>query len=548
MEVIERVTPGVVHIITPDGTGSGFIISENGLAVTNEHVVGSHKRVIVRIQGGSYSSYDARVLGVDAVADLAVLDIIGGIGLTVVDMGDSDDVSIGEDVVAVGYPISRRLGGSPTITRGIVSSVRATSAGVEHIQTDAAINPGNSGGPLFNGEGEVIGVNTFVIRDIGWAGGDMQGINLAVSINEVKDRIPSLSAGVNTGVTPTPSPTATPAPKPRVSSGRFYIEDAEMPHKDDGKIKTITAFTDVRDFNIDAHFGVPYSSSVGDWSVGFVFRQESVDDFSYAFVTNDGRYLHYERRNGESVKIAEGDAAEWAEWRTSVGEENSVNLIAVESRGWLFVNYILVAELDLSGSSERGGLKAATGFFSGHEVIGRSTEVSYLLADAVEKLHGPSSGSLTKDSGNIATRRANVNVEFAYARADFRTPDDNEKWSAGLMIRKSEQEDYFLFAITSAGCWRVWLATFSGEDWQTLEEGCSSEIDISDPTLNRIEVFHIGGVASMYVNGERLTYANIRAESVPVFGDVRIAYGIFRNDHHSVGRYDNFAVYGARSN
>jgi len=112
------------------------------------------------------------------------------------------------------------------------------------------------------------------------------------------------------------------------------------------------------------------------------------------------------------------------------------------------------------------------------------------------------------------------------------------------MVRKSGREDSFLFGITSGGCWRVWLATFSGGDWQTLEEGCSSEIDVSAPTLNRIEVFYIGGVASMYVNGEWLSDVDTSAESVPVM----VAYGVFRDNAHSAARYENFVVYGLPPN
>ena len=530
-------TPGVVLISTPDGTGSGFIIASDGRIVTNEHVVDAHKRVTVIIPGKGRQ--DGRVLGVDAIADLAIIDIEGS-GFTVLDMGNSDDISIGEDVVAIGYPSSWVLGSDPTITRGVVSSVREIEwrGGVEHIQTDAAINPGNSGGPLFNSAGEVIGVNTFLIRET-------EGIKFAVSINEVKKRLSSLSAGESVGVTPTPAPITTPAPQPRVSSGSFYLESAELRHDDDERIEAITAFTNVRNFNIDAYFDVPYSASVGDWSVGFIFRQESGSDFSYVAVTDDGQYLHYERRAGESVKIADGLATEW---NANAGEGNDVGLTVVESRGWLFINSALIADLDLSGASERGSLKVATGLFRGHEVVGESTRISYILADALEKLHGPSSGSLTKDSTNIAARRANVDTDFAYASAEFRTPDRVENWSAGLMFRKVGREDYLVFYVDSRGFWRVSHAAVSGGDWQTLEEGYSSEIDVSDPTLNRIEVFYIGSVASVYANGEWLSDVDIGAESVPESGDVMAAYCIYASDDHGAAVYDNFVVYGLPPN
>ena len=545
VEVVERVTPGVVQIITADGgTGSGFIIASDGRVVTNEHVVGGNRRVTVRIPGAG--SRDGRVLGVDAIADLAIVDIDGGAGFTVLDMGDSDDLSIGEDVVAVGYPISDMLGESATITRGVVSSVREFDS-VEHIQTDAAINPGNSGGPLFNGAGEVIGVNTFTFRDIGWEGGGIEGVNLAVAINELKDRLSSLSAGESVGITPTPSPTpeATATPPPSASSGGFYLESGDLRHDDDESIESITAFANVRNFNIDAYFHVPYSSAVGSWSVGFVFRFESNGELSYIAVTDDGRYAHYERRGGEDTKVAEGFATEW---NANVGEGNDVGLTVVESRGWLFINSYLVADLDVSGASERGSLEVATGLFQGDEVVGEATKVDYVFADALEKLHGPSSGSLTKDDTSIVGRGANVDMDFGYASADFRTPDDLASWSAGLMFRKVGREDYLVFNVDSLGFWHVRHATFAGGDWRTLEEGYSSEIDVSDPTLNRLEVFYIGEVAIVYANGRQLGAAGIGADAVPESGDVMVAYGIYSGDDRSTAQYENFVVYGLPPN
>ena len=536
--MVDRVTPGVVLISTPDGTGSGFIIASDGRIVTNEHVVDAHKRVTVIIPGKG--RHEGRVLGVDAIADLAIIDIEGS-GFTVLDMGNSDDISIGEDVVAIGYPSSWVLGSDPTITRGVVSSVREIEwrGGVEHIQTDAAINPGNSGGPLFNSAGEVIGVNTFLIRET-------EGIKFAVSINEVKKRLVSLSAGESVvGTTPTPMPRATAVPQPRVSSGSFYLESAELRHDDDESIESITAFTNVRNFDIGANFHVPYSSSVGDWSVGFSFRRESNGNASFVVITNDGEYFHYERNGGETTIV---DEALVTDWNADIGEQNNVSLTVIESRGWLFINRALFADLDLSGSSARGRLEAITGFFEGDEVIGRSTKIDYLIADAIEKLHGPSSGSLTKDSTNIAARRANVDASFAYASAEFRTPDRVENWSAGLMFRKVGREDYLVFYVDSRGFWRVSHAAVSGGDWQTLEEGYSSGIDVNAPILNQLEVFYIGSVASVYANGEWLSDVDISAESVPESGDVIAAYGIYASDDYGAARYDNFVVYGLPPN
>ena len=543
MEVVERVTPGVVQIITPDGgAGSGFIIASDGRVVTNEHLVGGSGRVTVRIPGAG--SYEARVLGVDAIADLAIVDIEGGAGFTVLDMGDSDNLSIGEDVVAVGFPLDDMLGNAPSITRGVVSSIRQFD-GVEHIQTDAAINPGNSGGPLFNGAGEVVGVNSFVIRDAGWKGGNIEGINLAVSINELKDRLPSLTAGESVVGTPTPPPLtpaapATPQPGAGSGSGSFHLESGELPHDDDGLIESITALDDVRNFDVDAHFEVPYSSDVGNWSVGFIFRRASDVDLSYIAVTNDGAYSHYERRDGEDTRLAGGIAPDW---NASAGDSNGVGLVVAESRGWLFINSLLVADLDLSGASERGSLEVATGLFAGDETPGETTKVSDVAALTIERIHGPSSGDLAKDSANTAIHPAGVDAEFAYATAEFRTPDNLENWSVGLMLRYRDGEDYLIFCVHSSTWWSAQRAS-PREDWMILQDGFALGLDLETPILNRLEAFYVGEVAVFYVNGRRLGIAHIGPSAIPQSGDVAVAYGIYGEDDHSVGRYENFVIYG----
>ena len=521
-------TPGVVQIITPDSVGSGFIIASDGRVVTNEHVVGAHRRVTVRIPGAG--SYDARVLGVDAIADLAIVDIDGGGGFTVLDMGDSDNLSIGEDVVAVGYPLDDVLGNAPTITRGVVSSVRKF-VGVEHIQTDAAVNPGNSGGPLFNGAGEVIGVNTFIIRDAGGQSGNIEGINLAISINEVKKRLPSLSLGESVGVTPTPAPT----PEAAARSGQFLLESGELPHEKDGNIESITALDDVRNFSVSAGFKVPYSESVGNWSVGFIFRNPTRNNLSHIAITQSGRYSHYERRDGEDARLAGGSVPVW---NRKVGYENSATLVAVEDRGWLFVNSKYVADLDISGAGERGSLKIATGLFTGDEVEGETTKVSDVSASALEKLHGPSDGSLTNDltdwANNLGNNIAAVNSRLGYASVEFRANGISFSVSAlGLWRDPSNLEDETLFFyVNGHGAWGI--TTQHGD----IE---SSSYEMS-PTSNRLEMFYMDDTAVVYINGEYLETADI--SSVENSGDIGVITVIYYSDVSSTVQYENFVVYG----
>jgi serine protease Do len=144
--------------------GSGFIISPDGVVVTNNHVIESADAIEVILQNGR--RYEATVIGRDPATDIAVLRVHAGQQLPYVNMGDSDTARVGDIVLAIGNPFG--LGGSLSV--GVVSARnRNIDAGRydDFIQTDAAINRGNSGGPLFNTDGEVIGVNTAIVSPTG---------------------------------------------------------------------------------------------------------------------------------------------------------------------------------------------------------------------------------------------------------------------------------------------------------------------------------------------------------------------------------------------
>uniref|UniRef100_A0A670JM26 Serine protease HTRA2, mitochondrial n=1 Tax=Podarcis muralis TaxID=64176 RepID=A0A670JM26_PODMU len=174
-DVVERTAPALVYIEilgrhpfsgreVPISNGSGFVVSADGLIVTNAHVVANRKRVRVRLASGEL--YDAVVRQVDQVADIATIKINAKRPLPTLPLGRSSDVRQGEFVVAMGSPFALQN----TITSGIVSSAQRggrelglAASDMEYIQTDAAIDFGNSGGPLLNLDGEVIGVNTMKV-------------------------------------------------------------------------------------------------------------------------------------------------------------------------------------------------------------------------------------------------------------------------------------------------------------------------------------------------------------------------------------------------
>lgn len=167
--------------------GSGFIYSEDGYIVTNDHVVDEAEEVQVRFPEDE--TVDAEVVGTDVYSDLAVLKV-DKTGLKPLQLGDIDEVEVGHQAIAIGNP----FGLPGTMTAGIVSQ-KGRTLPVEGgfsipnvIQTDAAVNPGNSGGPLINSQGEVIGVNTAIETQTG----TFSGVGFAVPVNAVKRNVPDI--------------------------------------------------------------------------------------------------------------------------------------------------------------------------------------------------------------------------------------------------------------------------------------------------------------------------------------------------------------------
>ncbi|MBU2584423.1 MAG: trypsin-like peptidase domain-containing protein, partial [Bacteroidetes bacterium] len=170
--------------------GSGFIVSSDGYIITNDHVAGNAKKVVVTLTNGE--KHDAEVIGTDPTSDICVLKISGK-NFSFVKFGNSDDIIIGEWVIALGNPFGLfNLNNKPTVTVGVVSSTGLALQPINNryyrkmIQTDAPINGGNSGGPLVNSIGEVIGMNTIIYTGNSYASGNI-GIGFAIPINKVKN-------------------------------------------------------------------------------------------------------------------------------------------------------------------------------------------------------------------------------------------------------------------------------------------------------------------------------------------------------------------------
>ena len=174
--IIDEVIEGVVNIRTETSAGTGFVIHSGGYVVTNHHVI--QDRNFIQVQTFDGTVYQAEIIGSDSLADLALLQI--PVSLHELELKATDDVQVGEKVIAIGNP----LGLSFTVTEGIVSAVdRRGPNGLEaYVQTDVTLNPGNSGGPLLDKEGKVIGINNFKI-------GGAESLGFALESDLIKERI-----------------------------------------------------------------------------------------------------------------------------------------------------------------------------------------------------------------------------------------------------------------------------------------------------------------------------------------------------------------------
>ena len=351
----------VVRIVTPVGSGSGFVVdARQDLIVTNEHVVEGYSSVEVAFDDGV--KIPGHVIGHYATADVALIRITATRSLLALSFADEADQR--EQVIALGFPRAYTIGNAMTMTVGFVSAFR-TYDGVLYIQTDAAINPGNSGGPLLNLDGEVVGMNTAKVLDA-------EGLGFAIRFDSLLPVVEYLRAGTDRTVTPTATPVASPAPSAEL---RWGPVDGEIEHNSTGDFIDSYDADDVwlTDGIIEATFFNPYDSAVGAWDHGFIFR-EFEEAFYVVFITDYGYYYHYLRMSTDQVDDEPLASAYISEANTGAGESNHIRIVVDGAQGELYVSGAHVASLHLGGLTGYGWVSAVATYFTDSGVDGYSTE------------------------------------------------------------------------------------------------------------------------------------------------------------------------------
>lgn len=276
-EAFERVAPAVVVVSNKsikeyggfipsqevEGIGSGFIINEEGYILTNYHVIEGANEVTVTLS--DKREVKAKIVNYDKDQDVAMLKIIESIKVpAVAELGDSDALRPGEELIAIGTPLSKEF--SQTVTKGIVSAVNRTvetSEGVklDLIQTDTPINPGNSGGPLVNNKGQVVGINTMKLS------GEVEGMGFAIPINKVEDKIEVLSKPIiQLGITVREIDEET-AKKYQLKEGLYIVDVSEFSSAEKAGLKPgdlITKFDGQRIKTFGELKSIKDTKNVGD--------------------------------------------------------------------------------------------------------------------------------------------------------------------------------------------------------------------------------------------------------------------------------------------
>ena len=396
--MINRVRPAIVRVVRPSGgQGSGVIFKVDpsyGYVLTNQHVTGYDQTVTVTVE--DTTELEGTVLGVDVGRDLAVVRIVCP-DCFHIDFGDSTTLELGDDVVALGYPLDRTLPravdgdgnriivpGSMTVTKGIVSAFRYDTANdVQLVQTDTPINAGNSGGPLLSLDGEIMGINTFTYLNT-------QNVNFAILETTVQEHLDTLLGGTS------------PPEEPDDSYWEWQTllgpSAGHLHHDADSYFESVWWDVGIKDVAASAWFENPYDAAQSRFSHGFIVRRKAGEPFLTFIVGAGGadRFWWLTERNGsDSRAIAEGSVDNL---RTGEAAKNHLAVAVVGRYAAFAVNGELVTDseggdlFDVGDGTGAGDVYVVTGYFADTEVAG---EITHFENFRIQWLVG--GGSLSSD-------------------------------------------------------------------------------------------------------------------------------------------------------
>ena len=580
LEMMPDIERSVVRIITSDGSGSGFIVDSRysiteggedgnsgdnrsrgfmpdatGGVITNAHVVDHDRSVEVVLYDGR--TVTGRVVGINEYADLAYVSLQLGDSVKNIRplaLGNPLGISVGQEVMAVGFPLSDYLGGQMTVTKGIISAIQRRGA-YQMLQTDSPENSGNSGGPLIDMRGNVIGVVTSKLSI-----NEIEGVGFALHLSELMVLLDRLRYGEKHMLptpTPTPRPTATPTRTPRptatptrtptrtprptatpVARHEFGPISGELRHNPTNRsIETRFAGVSIANMVVEATFVNPYSAASNPWNHGFILRDKRDGHFFRIVVTSRGSWDAKIKSGGSYDSI---DSGTLGKFNTNAGGSNHLRIVAIETRGWFFVNDEFVSTLDLSAINGAGDVAAVTGVYKDDEQAGAVTRYEGFQGSELTKQYGPARGQLQNRLDGVSTHVSGVWTRDLVTEAEFTNPLGSN-WDYGFVIRSPVPNRLDLIGINGSGQWfhhtrdvgddkytdaaKDWLDS-TGIDWHSrrnylllLAFGDSGWFFLNDQLISKLDLSY------------NLDYGRISA-----MGD---SY----KDHDGSPRFSNFNVW-----
>ena len=498
--MIEDVRPSVVRIRTDKGSGSGVIFEvddDAALVLTNYHVIEDASDTQVEVNDSS--TYTAEILGTDAVRDLAVLQICCG-DFRALSFGNVSELNPGDDVFAMGYPLG--LPGEATVTKGIVSAIRYDESHQSLvIQTDAAINPGNSGGPMLSETGQILGINTFRQEET-QSGRPVDNVGFAIAAPTIQEQLHTLkTAPPSSTPTPTPTPRLTPTPTPNVDYD-FGPLNGKLRHEpNDNFIKTESADVSLDDLMVEATFTNPYDASEHPWDYGFFLRYDRSEDdppFLQVVVSSNGEWDVASGSGPPYTQVAAGNVSNL---KLGAGQQNHVMVVALEDRGWLFVNQTFIASFDLSDVKVSGDVAVITGTATGYEMAGASTEYENFRGYDLRRRYGPTGGTIEQNNEFIGQHRSGLLSRDFVAESEFVNPASGE-WDYGFVIRRAVSGSLDVIAINDGGWWEHTTRRPEDEEYTDVDSAWPSNWRDGPQERNHLLLVAMGSTGWLFVNGQ----------------------------------------------
>jgi serine/threonine-protein kinase len=322
----------------------------------------------------------------------------------------------------------------------------------------------------------------------------------------------------------------------------FGPVDGALPHQLDGFIESFGSDVELSDFIVQATWVNPYAASAGEWDMGLIFRQGDLDQELRLVILSDQTWNLNSRRGDEDSFIEEGSVAGHLNLGTTGA--NKVLLIALQERGFFFMNDAFVETLDLSDRTNSGGISVGTGFYSSSERDGAISSFKDFAIWAMDPIFGPRSNRLDHvDDGMIKVRAAEVNVVNFIADTIFRNPYDASTggWDVGYSFRNAGIGDQFWLIADSDEAWSL-IDRTNGDD-VFVNDGFLSDFDLGESGQNRLTLIAMGRRGYFFVNGSLVTELDLSSRMNPGEIEVVTAFFVGNEIEGEVTLYEDFTVW-----